>query len=79
MEQASACEVRKHMNQETILLLLREAERCRRIARSINDDVTSARLIELAEQYEAEANAKAGLNSVEAQDHQSQNHQSQDH
>ena len=72
MEQASACEVRKHMNQDTILLLLREAERCRRIARSINDDVTSARLIELAEQYEAEANAKTGLSSVgtkEAQDH----------
>jgi flagellar motor switch protein FliG len=72
MERASACEVRKHMNQDTILLLLREAERCRRIARSINDDVTSARLIELAEQYEAEANAKAGLSSVrteEAQDH----------
>ena len=72
MEQANACEVRNHMSEEAILLLLREAERCRRIARSINDDVTSTRLIELAEQYEAEANAKAGLSSVSteaAQDH----------
>ena len=72
MERAGACEVRKHMSEHAILLLLREAERCRRIARSINDDVTSARLIELAEQYEAETNTKAGLSSVrteEAQDH----------
>jgi hypothetical protein len=35
--------------------LIEKAERCRRIARSINDAETVARLIKLAEEYEAKA------------------------
>jgi hypothetical protein len=45
------------MSDEAVLVWLKEAERCRRIAKSVGDDFTSARLIELAAEYEAKARA----------------------
>jgi hypothetical protein len=45
------------MSDEAVLVWLKEAERCRRIARSLGDDFTSARLMELAAEYEARARA----------------------
>jgi hypothetical protein len=44
------------MSETALLIWLREAERCQRIARSINDEATSARLV----RFVYEARAKAG-------------------
>ena len=54
------------MSDEAALVWLKEAERCRRIARSIGDDFTSARLMELAAEYEARARATVAPDTKEA-------------
>jgi hypothetical protein len=44
--------------------LRKQADRCRRLARGANDPVTQERLLKLADEYEAQANAQddTGLN-----------------